>query len=168
MAATMSVKETNGGATPVDSTVTNVRFCTTDNYNPGTSYPMVKPGTGLTNYSFKKTLYLNADTTPSSLINNVKFYCDGTIGWTGVTIEVGTADTYTEPTGTEGSTGDDEGLNTNITTYTSSSPLSLTGSISNPNTGKVSQYLELQAVISDSAVAGALAAETVTFRYDEV
>jgi hypothetical protein len=43
----------------------------------------------------------------------------------------------------------------------------MTGSIANPDTGKVSQYLELQAVISDTAVAGALAAETCTFRYDE-
>jgi hypothetical protein len=163
----MSIKEVNGGATPVATTVTNVRFCTEDNYNPGTGNPMVKPAAG-SNYSYKKSLYLNADTSPSSIINNIKFFCDGTIGWTGVTIECAAADTYTEATGTPGTTGDDEALNTNITTYVTGSPLSLTGSISNPSTGKVSQYLELQAVVSTSAVAGALAAETVTFRYDEV
>lgn len=168
MAATMSVKEVNGGATPVATTVTNVRFCTDDDYNPGTNYPMVKPAPAGTNYSYKKTLYLNADSSPSSIINNIKFYCDGTIGWTGVDIECAVADAYTEPTGTPGTSGDDESLNNNIETYTSASPLSLTGSISNPNTGKVSQYLELQAVVADTAVAGALAAETVTFRYDEV
>ena len=167
MAATMSVKEVNGGATPVASTITNVRFCTTDNHNPGTDYPCVKPAAG-SNYSFKKTIYLNADTSPSSIINNVKFFCDGTIEWTGVTIEVAAADSYTEPTGTEGTTGDDASLNNDITTYTSASPLSLTGSISNPDTGKISQYLELQAVISADAVAGALAAETLSFRFDEV
>jgi hypothetical protein len=163
----MSVKEVNGGATPVATTVTNVRFCTADDYNPGTDNPMVKPAAG-SNYSYKKTLYLNADTSPSSVINNIKFYCDGTIGWTGVTVEVAAADSYTEPAGTPGTTGNDASLDTNITTYTSGSPLSLTGSISNPDTGKVSQYLELQAVVSTDAVAGALAAETVTFRYDEV
>lgn len=167
MAATISVKEVNGGATPVASTITNMRFCTSDNYNPGTDYPCVKPSAGL-NYSYKKTLYLNADTSPSSIINNIKFFCDGTIGWTGVTIEVAAADSYTEPEGVEGTSGTDASLNNDITTYTSASPLSLTGSIENPSTGKISQYLELQAVISTDAVAGALAAETLSFQYDEV
>jgi hypothetical protein len=51
---------------------------------------MVKPAAEGTNYSYKKTLYLNADTSPSSIINNVKFFCDGTIGWTGVDIEAKT------------------------------------------------------------------------------
>ena len=166
MAATISVKEVNGGATPVATTITNLRFCTADDYNPGTDNPCVKPAAG-SNYSFKKTIYLNADTSPSSIINNVKFYCDGTIGWTGVTIEGKVADSYTEPTGDEGTSGDDNG-GTDISSYTSASPLSLTGSIENPNTGKISQYLELQAVISTGAVAGALAAETLTIRYDEV
>ena len=164
----MSVKEVNGGATPVATTITNCRFCTTDSYNPGTTNPMVKPAPAGTNYSFKKTIYLNADTSPSSIINNIKFYCDGAMSWTGVEVEGAVADAYTEPTGTIGTTGDDEALNNNIESYTSGSPLSMTGTISNPTTGKVSQYLELQAVVSDSAVAGALAAETVTFVYDEV
>jgi hypothetical protein len=166
MAATISVKEVNGGATPVATTITNLRFCTADDYLPGTDNPCVKPSEGF-NYSYKKTIYLNADTSPSSIINNVKFFCDGTIGWTGVTIEGKAVDTYTEPTGIEGTSGDDnEG--TDISSYTSASPLSLTGSIENPNTGKISQYLELQAVISTDAVAGALAAETLTFQFDEV
>ncbi len=162
----MSVKEVNGGATPVASTIANCRFCTTDEYNPVLEYPLVKPDTGLTNYSFKKTVYLNADTAPSGTINNIKFYCDGTIGWTGVNVEGKASDTYTEPTGTEGTSGDDNN-GTDIETYTSASPLSLTGSITNPDTGKVSQYLELQAIISDAAEAGALTPETCTFRYDE-
>jgi len=166
MSATISVKEVNGGATPVATTITNSRFCTKDDYNPELENPLVKPETGLTNYSFKKSLYLNADTAPSGTINNIKFYCDGTIGWTGVDVEGKAADAYTEPTGTEGTTGDDND-GTNIETYTSVSPLSLAGSITNPSTGKVSQYLELQAVVSDAAEAGALAPETCTFRYDE-
>jgi hypothetical protein len=167
----MSIKEVNGASAGTPTTVTNVRFCTTDGYNPVTNYPMVKPAPAGTNYSYKKTIYLNADTSPSSIINNVKFYCDGTIGWTGVTVEVGVSDAYTQAAGTEGTTGDDEALNTNITTYTSASPLDMCGGsehLDNPDTGKVGKYLELQAVVSDAAVAGALSAETVTFRYDEV
>lgn len=164
----MSVKEVNGAASGTPTTVTNVRFCTTDSHNPGTSFPMVKPGSGGTNFSFKKTLYLNADTTPSSLINNIKFFTDGSIGWTGVVVEGAAANTYAQATGTEGTTGDDANLTTNIATYTPASPLSLTGSISNPNTGKVSQFLELQVVISDAAGPGILSSETAGFRYDEV
>ena len=167
MAAIVSIKEVNGGENRVDTTIENLRFCTTDNYNPGLTYPLVKPAEGQTNYSFKKTIYLNADTSPSVTINNIKFYSDGEIGWTGVDIEVKPADDYTAPTGTEGTTGEDnEGVN--VETYTSNSPLSLTGSIDNPNTGKISQYLELQAVISDAAEAGALTQETLIFRYDEI
>jgi len=162
----MSVKEVNGGATPVATTITNCRFCTEDNYNPLLTYPLVKPAPAGTNYSFKKTVYLNADTAPSGTINNIKFYCDGTIGWAGVNVEGKVADAYTEPTGTEGTSGDDNN-GVDIETYSSGSPLSLTGSITGPDTGKVSQYLELQAVISDAAGAGALSPETVTFRYDE-
>lgn len=167
----MSIKEVNGASSGTPTTVTNVRFCTSDTYNPGTNYPMVKPAPAGTNYSYKKTLYLNADTTPSSIINNVKFYCDGAIGWTGVTVEAGVSDTYTQAAGTEGTSGTDEALDTSITTYTSGSPLDMCGGgehLDNPSTGQVGKFLELQAKISDSAVAGALAAETVTFRYDEV
>jgi hypothetical protein len=163
----MSVKEVNGGATPVSTTITNSRLCTTDAHNPGTDNPLVKPDPAGTNYSFKKTLFLNADTSPTGTINNIKFFTDGTIGWTGVVVEGAVADAYTEPEGDVGTSGDDASLNTDIATYTSASPLAMTGSIANPDTGKVSQYLELQAVISDTAVAGALAAETCTFRYDE-
>jgi hypothetical protein len=169
MAATLSVKEVNGGATPVATTVTNIRFCTADDYNPGTTNPMVKPAPAGTNYSFKKTIYLNADTSPSSIINNLKFYLEGaTIAWTGVDVEVKAVDAYTEPTGTIGTTGNDNS-GTNIETYPDlANALTLTGHIDNPTTGKISQYLELQAVVSDSAVAGALAAETIVISYDEV
>lgn len=165
MSATLSIKEVNGGATPVATTITNCRFCTADTYNPGTDYKLVKPETGQTNYSYKKTIYLNADTTPPTGINNLKFFCDGAIGWTGITVEVKAVDAYTEPTGTEGTSGDDNN-GTDITNYTSASPLSITGSIG-AATGKISQYIELQAVVSDAAEAGAPSAETLSIRYDE-
>jgi hypothetical protein len=167
MAATMSIQELNGASTGTPNTVTNVRFCTDDDYNPGTSYPMVKPAAD-SNYSYKKTIYLNADTSPSSIINNVKIYSDGSLAWTGVTVGVKASTTYAQATGTQGTTGATLADTTDLFTYTSTTPLSLTGSISNPSTGKVSQIVELQAVVSTSAVAGALATETITFQYDEV
>jgi hypothetical protein len=165
MAATISVKECNGaGGTP--TTKTAIRFCTSDNNNPGTTYPLVKPTSG-TNRSYEKFLYLNADTAPTTAINNVKFYTDGTIGWTGCTMYAGTTASYVQPTGTEGTTGTDSSIATvSAATYTSAAPLSVAGSIG-ATTGKISDYVVLQVDVSTSATAGALASETLTWQYDE-
>lgn len=166
MAATISIKEANG-AGPTATTITSARLCTSDTYNPGTNYPLIKPSSG-TNRSYWKSFYLNADTSPSGTINNVKWYTDGSIGWTGVTLYAGTTATYTQATGTQGTTGDDSAVaTTDAATYTSASPLSVSGSISNPSTGKISDYVVVQADLSTSATAGSLAAETITWRYDE-
>jgi hypothetical protein len=169
MAATISVKECNG-AGPTATTITNCRYCTSDTYTPGTNYPMVKPAAG-SNYSYWKHVYLNADDSPAGTINNIKWYCDGTIGWSGVVLKVGAHDSYTQATGTEGTTGDVYSHVTlqdcSATPYTSASPLSVAGTISNPSTGKISDYVISQVTVSTSATAGTLAAETVTFRYDE-
>jgi hypothetical protein len=166
MPATISVKEVNGASAGTPNTITAARFCTADSYNPGTNNPLVKPSSG-SNYSYKKSFYLNADTSPAGTINNIKWYTDGTIGWTGVTIQAKTAETYAQATGTEGTTGDQMTGGTSAATYTSAAPLSVTGTISNPSTGKISHYVELQAVLSTSAVAGTLDAETITWKYDE-
>jgi hypothetical protein len=164
MAATVSIKEVNGaGATA--TTVTSARFCTSDTYNPGTSFPLIKPTSG-TNYSYVKTFYLNADTAPTGTINNVKFYADGTIGWTGVTISAKTSSTYSQATGTEGTTAAAMSGGADVATYTSASPLSVTGSI-NATTGKISDYVLLQAAVGTTATTGTTASETMTFRYDE-
>jgi hypothetical protein len=166
MAATVSVKQCTG-AGPDATTITNLRFNTDDTVNPGTSNPLVKPAAG-TNYSYWKTVYLNADTSPSGTINNVKIYCDGAIGWTGCTLFIGTTGTYTQATGTPGTTGDDSSVATaNIQSYTSGAPKSVTGTISNPSTGKITDYVVMQVDLSTSAEAGTLAQETITWVYDE-
>ncbi len=169
--ATISIKEVNGAAAGTPTTITTPRLCTSDTYNPGTSYPIVKPAAG-SNYSYWKSWYLNADTTPAGTINNVKVYTDGSIGWSGVTLKFGTKATYTQATGTQDTTGNDAASGLSITmtdasTYISASPLSITGTIANPSTGKITDYLIVQATVSTSATAGTLSAETITFRYDE-
>ena len=169
MAATVSIKEVNGASTGTPTTITASRFCTTDSYNPTTTYPLVKPAAG-SNYSYVKSFYLNADTTPAGTINNIKWYTDGAIGWTGVTFQAGTSASYAQATGTQGTTASQMTGKTNqasADTFTSGAPLSVTGTISNPSTGKISDYVLCQAVVSTSAVAGTLAAETITWQYDE-
>ena len=166
MAATVVVKQAVG-AGPSVTTITNLRFNTDDTVNPGTANPLVKPAAG-TNRSYWKTVYLNADTTPTGTINNVKIYCDGSIGWTGCTLYIGSTGTYTEATGTPGDTGTDSGVATaNIQSFTSAAAKQLTGTLNNPDTGRISDYVVMQVDVSTSAVAGTLAAETITFQYDE-
>jgi hypothetical protein len=166
MAATVVVKQAVG-AGPSATTITNLRLNTDDTVNPGTTNPLVKPAASV-NRSYFKTVYLNADTSPAGTINNVKIYCDGAIGWTGCTLFIGSTGTYAEATGTPGTTGNDSSVATaDITDFTSVAPKQLTGTISNPSTGRISDYVILQVDISTSAVAGTLSAETITFQYDE-
>jgi hypothetical protein len=168
--ATVSVKERNGSG-PTDTTVTTATFSASDVAAPGTANPLVKPASG-SNYAYWKSLFLNADTTPGVAINNVKWYTDGAIGWTGVVLKAATRATYTQATGTLGTTGNEAGAALSVTmvdasTYVVGAPLALSGSIANPSTGKISDFLILQTVIGTSAVAGSLAAETSTWQWDE-
>jgi hypothetical protein len=166
MPATVSVKQ-SVGAGPTNTTITNLRHNTDDTVNPGVVNPLVRPTVG-SNYGYWKTVFLNADTTPDGTIDNVRFFCDGTIGWTGVELFAGTDSAYTQATGTPGVTGNVSAVaTTNITSYTSLAPLAVPGSITNPSTGKISDYVVLQAKVGVTAVAGTLPFETLTMRYDE-
>ena len=176
MAATVYIYEYYGaGPSTQNVTSVNTRFMTSDGYSASdTTYPLVKPEPAGTNYSYWKHFALYANTSPSGTINNVKWYTDGTISWTGITVKAGTVATYDQATGTQGTTGDEANSGhsqtptmTTATTYTSASPLSVTGSISNPSTGIITNYVVLQAWVADTAVAGTVATETVTWRYDE-
>lgn len=165
--ATVSIKQCTG-AGPTTTSVTNVRFNTDDTVNPGTVNPLLRPSAG-TNYSYTKTVFLNADTTPAGTINNLFFYYDNSADWTGVTIYVGASSVYTQATGTIGTTGNASTLaTTNIDRYSAlASAKTISGSISNPSTGKISDYIAMQTRITNSAVAGTLATKTLTIQYDE-
>lgn len=171
MAATISVKQATGSG-PSAATITNLRFKTADDSSgTDTTYPLVKPSSG-TNYSYVAWIYLNADTSPASTINNLKFYTDGTNSYgTGVTVKGITTATYTQATGTSGTSGDLSSTvytsGTDVFSYTSASPLAVTGSISNPSTGKISNYVAMQMALATTVSAGTLSAETFTWRYDE-
>lgn len=177
MAATVIIYRTTGaGPTTTDITSANSRASTSDAPTPGTSDPIPIPPSG-TNYSFWISTYLNASTSPTGTINNVKWYTDGGNGFgTGVTCKMNTATAYTQATGTQGSTGDVlngtnypslAGATSDAFTFTSGSPKSVTGSISNPSTGKISDYVVYQIEVGSTAAAGTTPQETFTWRYDE-
>jgi hypothetical protein len=52
-------------------------------------------------------------------------------------------------------------------TFTSGSPLSLNGSITNPSTGRFGGGVYLQMTVASTATQGTTASETLTFAYDE-
>lgn len=171
MAATIVIKEWTG-ATPTETTITNLRYCTTDGQDTST-YPLVKPSSG-SNYSYVKTVVPYASVAPTGTINNLKFYTDGTSGFgTGVTVKgiARAQGSYAQATGTQGTSGDLSAAvytsGTDLFTYTSGSPLSLTGDLTATTGDGTFQTLASQMALSTSVSAGTLSAETWTFRYDE-
>lgn len=170
MAAVVNVREGNGAPTGVWNIVESPRFCTADNYNPGSQNPLVKPESG-SNYSYKKSFRLyTGGTAAVTNINNIKFFSDGESSWTGITINSKLVTTYAQATGTEGTTGDVMSGGTDVFTYTTAAPLSVTQSMGDISAttinSPVSDIVEMQAVVGATASTPG-AGETFTFRYDE-
>lgn len=177
MAATLSIRQRTGayvgtvasqGGTQTDTVITAPRLCTSDTPNPGLAYPVRIPTSG-TNRSYEAWTFLYADSAPAGTINNVKWFTDGSIGYgTGLTLYAGTTSTYSQAAGTEGTTGNDSSVaTTTASTYTTGSPLSVSGSLSNPFNAKISSFVVLQLDVTSSASAGTKSAETITWRCDE-
>lgn len=161
------------GAGPSGAQAANARFKLADDNTQDANNPCVRPAAG-TNYSFWKSIKLYASVAPDTAINNVKIYSDGTLAWTGCTVQVGneTSSTYDQATGS-GDSGDEMVANhsqitgkTSLFTYTSASVKSVSGSIG-AATGAISDYIVLQLDITNAATGGQQAAETITWRYDE-
>lgn len=180
MAATVTIRRwtgTSGSPTKTDITGINTRANADDTHTTaGTTNPIQIPTSG-TNYSYWVSTRLSADTSPSGTINNIKWYTDGsnTLG-TGVTCKAsGSASAYTQATGTVGTTGNvlnstnytGVGTPVDAFTYTSGSPLSVTGSISNPSTGDFGNFVVYQIEVGTTAGPGATGSETFTWKYDE-
>lgn len=178
MAATVSTRELSG-AGPTPTTITTLFFQTIDQVASDSTNILMRPLAG-NNYSFWKTMYLNAESTPVTQINNVKVWSDGTIGWTGITYNIANETpvigSYVQASGTIGLTGDAlinanhpaiTGV-TNIETYaTEGSAKTVPGSISNPDVGQISNLIIVQLIIGTSAIPGDLSSEVLTWGYDE-
>ena len=203
MVATVIIEEANVGnpGTPgtknrVDgqgvNDTTDVRFCTTDAYNPIAGSPCIIPVEGVTHYSYWKHLFLDIDG-DFTTINNIRFHTDGEIVWTcgtGGGLFVGLRDSgahgcpmdasYDPATGTEGETGDwmDDGTDGHpyykdqtaipvlATTYTSVSSLLIDDT--DYEAPDESNAVVLQVVLGYNATQGTQTDETLTFLYDEI
>lgn len=182
--------DTSPGTDNSDITSGTLRFkCADDNTNDNNN-PIPIPAAG-TNYSFWKHVYLRCTVRPGSeIVNNVKFYTDGSNGYgTGVGLKVSDTfpthtnasnagyevdDNSTGSTGTEMDAGtpNHSGVTgtTDAFTFSSASPLSVTigeGSSQIDAVSEVTNFVILQMTVASTAASGELSAETLTFRYDE-
>jgi len=190
MAATMNVVWDYGGAVNAPGTtleaVSNLRFNAEDTNDQDLLSPLIK--TGGTVYSYVKHVYMYCSVAPDTQISAMEVYTDGTLGWTGITVNVGdgTQDrTYNaaSPTyaGYDPAVGigqaimtdhDTVAAQTSLFTYNSGSPRSVqineTSNIINA-VNETTCYLVLQAVLSGSESSGLQApAETITFSWSEI
>jgi len=185
MTATVTVEEGNG-STPTWTTVTTIRFCSSDTYDPQLNYPILIPTSG-SNYSYWKNVRL-AWTGDYTQITNIKVYpADTTLDWTGCTLWIGCTEgtfnadnvgltdaQYVQATGTQGTTGDEMVANhTNVASrdslfsYSSSSPLTVDTTQYGTGGGH-SKHIVLQLEVSSTATSGVKTGETLTFQWDEI
>jgi len=176
MPATVQIRRWTG-ATPTKTDITsiNTRLQADDTHTTaGTTSPILIPASG-TNYSYWATTALYVSAITSGTVNNIKWYTDGanSLG-TGVGLLVsGAASTYTQATGTTGTTGtvlnntNYPGVGTPVSafTYTSGSPLAITGSTT--SAADVGTLVVLQITVDNTAGQGASATETITWQYDD-
>lgn len=152
-------------------------FLNTDDNNVETFKVAIPKSASSLHFSFWKhvSLYLT-DWGDYNQINNVKFYCDGEIGWEGCTLRCAQVTNYMQATGVVGETGDEAAANhvdsptmVDVQNYTEEAPLHLEGGLQKPGVGKVlSGYLLLQLEVSTSATAGVLPEKSLLWEFDEV
>lgn len=175
------------GSPGTSPTVTNLRF-RTDDANTQDSTNPIPIVAATTKRSYWRQIYLEATTAPTTKVDNVKWYTDGSAFGTGVTLKAGdqvptktsVSDAgYEVATGTPGDTGDEmvaahAGLTSSSdahATYTSGSALTVTigeASAQIDAIGETTHYVVLQLEVIDTASPGTLSADTFTFQYDEI
>lgn len=179
MAATVQIRRLTGVAAATSTDITNIstRANAEDAHSTaGTTNPIQIPASG-TNYSFWVITQLFCSVAASVSLSNLKWFSDGANGLgTGVTAKVNTASGYVQASGTVGTTGLQltvgnyatlAGAPTDAFAFTSAAPLSVAGSLG-AATGAFGDRVVYQLEVVNTAVPGATAAETWTWRYDEI
>jgi len=197
MVATVGVYQATGGSdgAPANENeiTTSTRLQTKDQFDPNDiNYPIPIPTSGF-NYSYWIHVYLKITGGTFTKINNVKFWSDGSIGWTFGTngeLRIGNRDSgdigcpmdseYDVATGTEGESGDaiEDATNghdyyngqttptKNVEEWTSSNKATV-DSTDHTTTGKCKAVV-LQVKVASDATQGEQTDETLYFSYDEI
>lgn len=174
MAATVLIYRWTGATagTGADITSTTTRMKQADNGTADTNNPV--PAV-TTSYSYWVSTRLHCSVAPANSVSNLKWYSDGTSAGTGLTVSGAKASTganagYRQATSAillnnTNHTGLDVASATDVTTYTSGSPLAITGSTA--GTGDFGDFFVYQLAATSSAAPGPMTARTYTWQYDE-
>lgn len=171
MAATIQIHElTTNADTGVDKTAGIVRFksvASTTSTAVDANDPLVIPAAG-TNYSYVKKLRAYMEAPPSVNVGNLRWYTDGSNGWTGVGV---TAKNIGTTFGTHYTTAMSGGID--LFGYTSGSPLDGDGTDAGPfvpadDNTYIGDIIELQMTVGSTATSGDLSNETLTLAWDEI
>ena len=184
MVATLEVDFDKAGAVNApgapDHNVANLRFNVEDTNDQDNASPITIPSAG-TAFSFWKHIFAHCTVAPSVLINNMKIYTDGALGFTGCVVQVGDG-VQTKNSGSSAgydpgqalvlTTHDTIAAITDFFTFTSGAPRTLTISEASSQidaVGELSDYIVLSMEVGTTAVQGIQApAETCTFEWDEI
>lgn len=167
MPATIQILSLHGstGASSTQVDGSTIKYKKSDDDTNDANNPIPIPGAGFA-YSYPKNFRLNATVGPANSISNVKFYTDGANGMgTGVSLLAKASASYVDPTANAG--GSEVATMTDAFTYTSGSPLAVSGSLAAAGTGQFGDYVVTQLKVASTASAGNTGTEVLTFSYDE-
>ncbi len=176
---------------PASGSLTTTRLNTADAVADGTANPTQIPGSG-TNYSFWAVFRLVCSVAPTTGINHIQFYMDGSTNFaTGIGLNYSTVSgtngsattNYTQASGTAGITGLEMGANyghsittpVNAFAAVSSSPYNITGTFTtgvdtaaDSASGTFADWVILQLTVGTTATTtGVVGPKTATFVWDE-
>jgi hypothetical protein len=178
MSAIITVCEKNGVSGVVSSLVNNnIRYCTSDAFNPGTQYTIPNPTSGIQR-SYWKSICLAISGTYTQ-ISNIRLYIMDLV-WSNINIYIGsptlTTAQYSIATGTPSVSGNAMvGSHPNITSrtslfsYTSSNTFLVDSSTYTYSPSVIyTKHVVLQMEVLPGVSNGPIAAKNLTWIYDEV
>jgi len=167
MTAAMKIYELTASMAGTDKTASTVRFKLADNQTVDANNPITVPtGTQGPKRSFEKQLRMFCATAPSTSINNLQVYTDGsnTFG-TGISVNASNVGVTFVANATPALTNGKD-----LFGFTTGNRMNLdavdTEAIT--ATGFGGDILKMQMEVATTAGPGALNSETITFSYDEV
>lgn len=178
MAATVIINEWNDdGSSPTgvktDKTSGSVRFKNADDANVDLNDPLVVPTSGQ-EYSFEKWLRLEIAGGSFTQIDNLRAYSDGGNGFgAGVKVWYAVDGAFSSPVVPNEANDPPQHASVGMSDFfaaTAGAPIDLDAVNSGPftATGDIGDWLVLVLEVETAASQGVLAAETVTFAYDEI
>lgn len=167
MVAAMKIYEMSATMTGTDKTASTVRFKLADNATIDSNNPITIPtGTMGAKRSFHKKLRMYCATAPSTSIDNLQMYSDGSSGFgTGVTVNASNRGVTWAANATTALTGGKD-----LFGFTSGAPMNIDAvdAAAIITTGYGGDIVGLQMAVATTAGPGALTDEVITFSYDEI